>query len=845
MPFLPNASLSPKMRRQYGASLIALALCATGGMAHAQTSDSQSSGAAQSTQAPATPAPAPAPAAKAPAAPQTQTQAPANGSAQGDTDNGTTVITVTAEKPEVTHKPDRDVYDVKQDPTSSTGSGADVLNKVPSVTVDPDGTVGLRGNTSVQVYVNGKKAPQMSGDNRGFTLQSMSGDDIDSIEVINNPGAEFGSDSAGGIINIVLKRGRALKPQTSVNVVAGDQGRGMVSFNTGKAFGPKLTLNTRLTINHGNGGDGGGRSGRGGGFGPKSKSFEDRIQLDPTTGAVLREDRTTSVSKSDNSNISGNINGTYNLSDNDEIDGTLDYTRSQRLSTGASEILSYDAAGNLTSDRASLRNSFNNNENIAATLVYDHRGQPGSTEDFKMQLGHSQTLRDTGSETHNIFHQPTPSDTYSAQAGKFKDYIDEFSGDWVHPFGESETTSRQVKMGWDLEKTVSDQYNYRSLTLSVPVHSPESPRTSAVTDFSVDQLLSAAYFVYDQKTGKFGFQVGLRVENMHQELVSSMPLTATPAATGTYDNLFYAPNFILTYDIADQQRLNFSASRKLQRPGTNQLNPLVVLSDDGLTARSGNANLKPEQTDKYELRYNRDSRTGVSVNASLYYSSTTGSINSVTTFLTGSPGVLLYTYDNSGSRHQTGAELGLNGQTQDKKFRYGLNTSYNYTVTDAIDFATGLPIRRAGPWSQVQARLTYKPTQVDSIFLFGTYSGKQTQFQSYNTAVTRLNVSYTHQFIPNKFVLTLNASNFLLGPTPKSVTQTSTLNRYGYTFNPGASFMASLRYTFGQVRNSNNGDRGNWRGGQGGGRGGQGGPGGGFGGGNGGGAGGPPGGGGY
>ncbi len=817
-----------------------MALCASGA-ARAQTTSSQASqsqsapasGTAQSAQAPAAKTQAPA---QTPAQPGAKT----TGTAQGDAQANPDVVTITAEKPEVTHKTDRDVYDVKQDPTSSTGSAADVLNKLPSVTVDPDGTVGLRGNSNVQVYVNGKKSAQMTGDNRGFTLQSMSGDDIDSVEVITNPTAEFGSDTAGGIINIVLKRGRALKPQTSLNVVAGDQGRGMVSFNTGKAFTPKLTINTRLTVNHGNGGDGGGgRIGRGGGFGPKSKSFDDRIQLDPTTGAVLREDRTTSVNKSDNSNISGNINGVYNLSDNDEIDGTLDYSRNQRLGTSASEILSYDGAGNLTTDRASLRNSFNNSENMAATLVYDHRGQPGSTEDFKMQLGHSQTLRDTGSETHNIFHQPTPSDSYSAQAGKFKDYVDEFSGDWVHPFGESQDVSHQIKMGWDLQKTVSDQYNYRSQTLPTPVQSPASPRASAVTDFSVDQLLSAAYFIYEQKTGKLGFQAGLRVENMHQKLVSATPLLPTPAANGTYDNLFYAPNFIVTYDLSDTQRLNFSASRKLQRPSPNQLNPLVVLSDDGLTARSGNANLKPEQTDKYELRYNRDSRGGININASVYYNSTTGSINQVTTFLSGAPDVLLYTYQNSGSRHQTGAEFGVNGQTQDRKFRYGVNASYNYTTTDATDFATGLPVRTSGPWSQLQARLTYKPTAVDSIFLFGAYSGKQTGFQSYSTGVGRLNLSYSHQFIPNKFVLTLNASNFMVGPTPRRYINSSTVRDVGYTFNPGASFMMSLRYTFGQVRNG--GDR-DWRGGPGGGRGGPGGYGG-PGGGPGGGAGGPPGGG--
>ncbi|MBW8732915.1 MAG: outer membrane beta-barrel protein [Asticcacaulis sp.] len=833
MPLLLlHGPVSKKARRFAGASLIVLALSAAGA-ARAQTAPAPVPAPQnQSPQSQTAPAPQ-TPATQTPPAQPPATQAPSNttGAAQGDSDDSN-VVTVIAPKPEVTHKTDRDVYDVKQDPTASTGSAGDVLNKLPAVTVDPDGTVGLRGNSNVQVYVNGKKSAQMTGDNRGFTLQSMSGDDIDSVEVITNPTAEFGADTSGGIINIVLKRGRALKPQTSINVVAGDQGRGMVSFNTGKQFGSKLTLNTRLTVNHGNGGDGGGqggRVGRGGGFGPKSKSYDDRFRLDPATGAVLREDRTTTVNKSDNSNLSGNVNGIYNLSDSDQIEGNLDYSRRHGLGTSASEIVSYDGAGTLIGDRASLRNSYNDGENLSLALGFDHRGPVGSTEDFKMQVTHSQSLRDTGSETRTVFHYPAIADTFSAQAGKFKDFVDEFTGDWVHPFGESETTSHQFKMGWDLQKTVSDQYNYRSLTLSTPVHSPESPRSSAVTQFNVDQMLSAAYFIYEQKTGKLGFQAGLRVENMHQELTSSTPLTATPAATGTYDNLFYAPNFIVTYDLSEQERLNFSFSRKLQRPSGNQLNPLVVLSDDGLTARSGNANLKPEQTDKYELRYNRDSRGGLNLNASLYYNSTTGSINQVTTFLPGSPDVLLYTYDNSGSRHQTGLDFGLNGQTQDKKLRYGVNASYNYTVTDAMDFATGLPVETKGPWSQIQARLTYKPTTVDAIFLSAQYNGRQTGFQTYTTAVARLNLSYAHQIIPNKFVFTLNASNFLVGPTSKRYINSSTVRDYGYTFNPGASFMASLRYTFGQVRSGGNRD---WRGGgRGPGGGGYGGPGGGGGGG--------------
>ncbi len=802
-------------------SAAALAIAMMGGAASAQT-----------TTPPATQAPAKTPAAQAPAqatqAPAQAGQTPAAANGTGNDTGDTTSVTITAATPPIQHKIDRDVYDVKQDPTSATGSGADVLNNVPAVTVDPDGTVALRGNTNVQVYVNGKKSAMMQGDSRGFTLQSLSGDDIDSVEVITNPSAEFGSDSSGGIINIVMKRGRAIKPQTSVNVVVGDQGRANVGFATGKTIG-KLTLNSRISVSHGAGGDGGGRGNRGGGFGPKSKSFDDRIRLDPTTGAVLGEDKTTSVSKRDNSNVSGNLNGRYQISDSDTLEGNFDYQRRNSTGVSSSEVLSYNGAGTLTGDRGSVRNSFNDSEGMTFNLIYDHMGQIGSTEDFKMQLSHSQNIRDSGSDIYNIFHQAVPTETYSAQYDKTKDFVDEFSGDWVHPFGtSSDTWQQQLKTGWDVQHQVSDQFTYRSLTQATPVQSPENPRASAVNQFNVEQTLTAGYFIYEGKVDKIGYQGGLRIENMHQEMRSLTPLLGTAAINGTYDNLFYSPNFILSYDLAAKDQLKFSYSQKLRRPATNEVNPQVVLSDDGLTARSGNANLKPEKTDKYEVSYTHSSR-GTDVKASLHYDSTSNSINQVTTFLTGSNDVLLYTYDNSGSRKQSGVDFTVSGQSTDRKISYNLNSTFNYVTTDATDLTTHQPIHYAGPVSSVGGRVSYKVTPKDTFTFFGQYQGKRTGFQTYSTPVTRLNLSYAHQIIPNKMILTVNASGFLVGPTSKTYRNTSTVDDVNYTFNPGASFMASLRYTFGQVRSGDRNGQGQWQRGQGGWGGpvGQGGPGGG------------------
>ena len=113
---------------------------------------------------------------------------PAAAAAEAGTD---TTVTVTGNRP--TNRIDRQVYDVKNDVSATNGSAADALGNVPSVAVDPDGTVTLRGSTRVQIYIDGKPSAMMQGDNRGATLNAMPAEDIESVEVINNPGAQFGN----------------------------------------------------------------------------------------------------------------------------------------------------------------------------------------------------------------------------------------------------------------------------------------------------------------------------------------------------------------------------------------------------------------------------------------------------------------------------------------------------------------------------------------------------------------------------------------------------------------------------------------------------------------------------
>ncbi len=845
------ARLSPRFDRSRlfpCASLAVLAACLMAASAQAQTADSASSASA-SAAAPQATAPAPKPA--DPNAPA-KTPPPNPNGAAGDAPIDEAVITVTADRPEVTHKADRDVYDVKQDPVAATGAAADVLNNIPAVTVDPDGTVGLRGSTNVQVYVNGKKVSQMQGDARAFTLQNLPGADIDSVEVLTNPPASFGTDTGGGIINIVLKRGRNLRPTSYVSANLGDEGKGSLAAQTGKTWG-KLTLNGSVIFNQntGGGGGGGGFGGGGGSGATKSHSTRDQFRLDPTTGNVISERQSENVNKNHSQNTRYDVSGSYNLSDSTTLTGEVLYNTRTGTSDGVEATRNYDPAHNLTSAQARFSDSKQPTNDVTFSLGYDRRGEIGTSNDFKVQWQRSQTWTTNDNMTRTVYQTPVRTDTLIAQRSKSNNSVDEFSGDWTHELSDTEDKRSQLQLGWDLTHTIDNRFTYRSQERDVGL--PELANVNNVKQFNDDQDLFAAYAIYEQQFGKLSLQGGVRFENLKETIYSEMPLLTLPPATTEQTRVNWSPSVYATYRMTQQDLFRFSYSKKLNRPRGQQLDPLIILSTDGLSARSGNPNLKAEKVEKYELQYNHDLQSqnrqnqgqgqaqnqdqkpkgmNLSYNMNLNYQSSTGAITQAQTFLPGGQNILLTTYQNAGDSERYGTQVGLNGTTADRSFNFNVSYNYNYAVTHRVDLSTGQMITRKGPNSGGNLNVRYRMDQKNSFTMRANFTGEQVDDLSRRSATTTVGVSYVRQIIPSKFLLTVNAQNVLESQNRKTFTENSVQRTFSENFDPGASVMVNLRYTFGKLRGQG-GQGGGFRGGGGGG--GRGGGGGGFGGGGGGG----------
>ena len=146
-----------------------------------------------------------------------------------------TTVVVTAKTPPVVHKIDRSVYDLKNNPQATTGSVSDVLATLPSVTVDANGNVSVRGG-SVQVLVDGKPSAALKGANLATALQTMPANRIAKIEVITNPGAEFHTDAAT-VINIITRPATGKAPTGTLIVNAGAQARYNAALSGEAGFG--------------------------------------------------------------------------------------------------------------------------------------------------------------------------------------------------------------------------------------------------------------------------------------------------------------------------------------------------------------------------------------------------------------------------------------------------------------------------------------------------------------------------------------------------------------------------------------------------------------------------------
>jgi outer membrane receptor protein involved in Fe transport len=628
---------------------------------------------------------------------QTQVQSPAP--APG---NSTTVV-VTGQRAQVSRKIDRKVYRIDQDMQSKTGSASDVLGNVPSVTVDMDGNVALRGN-NVTILIDGKPSPMLSGPLRGDALQQMSAGEIAQIEVITNPSAQFKPDGAGGIINIVTKKARKAGSSGVATINLGNDGRNNAGVSGATTKG-QLTLSGGLNLRHDD----------------RARTL-DETRTATTSGAPVTTVRSsTDHVRRDGTSARGGIE--YALTDQDKLTASANYS----LRTGDRHGFEYDASGTVSDTTRTTSGRLRNIDSggsVGLTHTFDRDG-----EELSVSLQRDDSIekeRYTYLNTHAL---PASADSRDWLALGFRESSTEFSADYTLPFAEG----HELQLGYDFERSESGFDNAGGPIDTTGAHLIDPGTTNA---FNYRQTVSAAYVTYQTTAGKLGILAGLRVE---QTGVRTHSITGNAFAMRDYFKAY--PTVHLKYALSDEKSLTASYSRRVERPDAEDVNPYTD-HQDVHNLRAGNPDLKPEETDSFEIGYMYETAPR-SYDLTAYYRRTQNGVTDITTVL--SPDVTLTTKQNLLSSRSGGLEFATNGHLM-PKLDYTLSGNIYYRQIDANTVGANT---RSNVSYSAKTSLTYKPTGTDTLQVSGNFNGKRVTPQGYVDPFSTYNLGYSHQIRSN------------------------------------------------------------------------------------------------
>lgn len=501
-------------------------------------------------------------------------------------------VEVTAEKSQLQIGLDKKIFNVGKDLLSRGGNAADILDNIPSVTVDIEGNVSLRGSQNVRILVDGKPSGLVGiGDTRG--LQSLQGNMIERVEIITNPSARYEAEGMSGIINIILRKQR----QSGFN--------GVLDGNVGVPgqFGLGANLNYRKSnINW-------------------FASYSYRDRKSPGKGGLYQEyysDTGTTFLEQDRTSerrrISHNVRAGIDYFFDDK--NILTFSGMYRKSNGddMTELIYRDLDQDAQLTSVSTRNEAQQEDepNLEWDLNYrrDFKRE-GQRLDLNFQFRNSDEEQSAAYDEQERLPDGSIESDLLLQQSNNKERQDSYLAqvDYTQPFG----------LEGKLETGYRGSFRYIDNNYLVEEwNNGEWERMENISNhFNYDELIHAFYVTLGNKSGRFSYQGGLRWE--YSDVTTLLEETNEKNAR-TYNNLF--PSVHLGYEMPHENTIQVSYSRRLRRPRFWSLNPFFTFSDSR-NFFSGNPNLDPEFTDSYEIGHVKY-WDKASTTISLYYRHTTG-----------------------------------------------------------------------------------------------------------------------------------------------------------------------------------------------------------------------------
>jgi len=629
-------------------------------------------------------------------------------------------ILVESEKSAIQFEGDKKIFNVSQNPINQSGSLIDVLKNIPSVSVDADGNVSLRGNSNVKILVDGRPFG-MEGQNRSTLLEQIPANLIDNVELITNPSSKYEAEGVSGIINIVLKKTKAFgyNGNLSLNAGTGDKYSGSLNLNLKN---DKVQIFSNYNYNL---------------FNFKITGGSDRINSLSTTANQFVQDNEGN-GRVKTHFLKGGID--YYADQKNTIGFSATYQNTKRKRGELISTQEFDVSNNLTSYSTTDYDADISNYTLDLasnyTLKFKNPKQSLTADVIYSQYSNEEN----GFSTDNYITPPNNPDQIK-EFSKIKDQDFSVQSDYIHPFGEESKLETGFKSRYRKKENDYTNQKYDSVSNQF-VNDP-----NLTNNFQYNDLVNAVYAQYSSKVSIFSYQFGTRVE---QTTSKNKLLTNNQEVKQDYIDFFPSAN--ISTQISKTNEVQLSYSRRIRRPSLNELNPFVNTADQ-YNYFSGNPNLKPEYTNSYELSFIQY-LPGSSITPSLFYTYTKDLISRTREYIDSN--TTLTSFVNYSSSKTYGAELIFNSQPV--KF-WSINGSVSYYKTD-ID-ATNISsayTNDGSTWSGRVSSSLFLPAQF-SLQLNYFYSGDILAAQATVAPFQSFDAALRKDFFEGKFSATLKASD--------------------------------------------------------------------------------------
>lgn len=635
-------------------------------------------------------------------------------------------VTITGEKSLIEEKVDRMVFNAEKDITSKGGDASDLLRKVPMLSVDLDGNVSLRGSSNIKVLINNKPSTIIAA-NVADALKQIPADMIKSVEVITSPSAKYDAEGSGGIINIITKKNNLQGLTLNIDSGVGNRGSNLGlngSYRKGKMG---FTL---------------------GGFG---RAFYNKATsvLDQTTYSGNNSFLTNQSSTAKDRGLFGqySLGWDYDLGKNQALSAGLRYGTRNFLQKQDLTINQYE---NSILNNSSLRKV--DRKDLSGTVDFniDYIRTFKPQQEWSISTLYSRTGLTNNFNT-DILNESGAVDSKLKNENKNQNSELTLQTDYQTPLGKNQLLEFGAK---GIFRTVDSDFKYLTAGESGNfVLSSTNP--SGVLNYK--QNVAAGYFSYTLSTkNKYTFKLGTRYEytGITADMGDNKPIDI-PA----YGNL--VPSINVSKALSGSTTLKAAYNRRIQRPGIQQLNPNVNLSNPQ-SISTGNPALSPELTDNFELGLSTNIKKTY-INASVFARQTNNSITQVRMAVDTLQGAIVTTYENIGKQRAYGANIFANVYLTPKWTLNGsvdILHSYLEGQTTGLD-GTSVGISNSGfnyggrLMSQISLRNGW------GLQAFGFYRGKEIQLQGTRTGFYMYSLGFKKDIANKKGSIGFGAENFL------------------------------------------------------------------------------------